>query len=370
MFVVVGVISLVIYAALVFYIGWSGWRWLRPKASSRRFKWLYSLVIVFVACAFFLGHSTNQAILSIIGAYWMAVFYLALLLLPLAQLTVRLLRYTRLPRERTHAWSGAVVLVLLVSFLAYGIHNAYSPVVRTYDVHIFKEAPGVPSLNVVVAADMHFGLLSGRDHAERLVEEIQALQPDLVLFPGDLVDDDIRPYVDQGIGGILSGIESTYGVYASLGNHDQFGGTTEELIDVLEESGMDVLYDEAIVLADAVTLVGRRDRSDVGRAELSALLAGADRSKPLFVLDHQPYEVSLAQEQGVDLLLSGHTHRGQVFPGNLITDAIYENDWGHLQKEQFHSVVTSGFGFWGPPIRLGSRSELVQLNVTFGSNAP
>ncbi|CAM3676392.1 metallophosphoesterase [Marinicrinis lubricantis] len=366
MFIVIALVFLVLYAALVFYIGRSSYRWLGPKASSKRFKWIYSIVLAIVASSFFLGQFTDQAFLGVIGAYWMAVFYLLLILVPLAQITVRLLRFTRLPHQRVQAWSGAVVLLLLVSFLTYGIYNAYNPVLRTYEIHIEKDVPSVSSLTVVMAADMHFGLLSGRDHAERLVEEINKLDADLILFPGDVFDDDIRPYVDQGIDEVLSQIESTYGVYASLGNHDRYDGPTEDMIAVLENSNMHVLYDESVVVADSLTLVGRRDHSDDGREELAPLMDGIDLSKPVILLDHQPYDLDIAQEQGIDLMVSGHTHRGQVFPGNLITDAMYENDWGYLQKEQLHSIVTSGYGFWGPPIRIGSRSELVKIDVTFG----
>jgi uncharacterized protein len=93
------------------------------------------------------------------------------------------------------------------------------------------------------------------------------------------------------------------------------------------------------------------------------LMEGVDLSRPVVLLDHQPYELDAAREAGIDLMVSGHTHRGQVAP--LVTKWIYENDWGLLQEESFTSIVTSGYGFWGPPIRLGSRSELVVIEVRF-----
>jgi predicted MPP superfamily phosphohydrolase len=96
-------------------------------------------------------------------------------------------------------------------------------------------------------------------------------------------------------------------------------------------------------------------------------MSTVDHSKPVIVLDHQPYDLGIAADNGVDLIVSGHTHRGQIAPANLITSAIFENDWGYLQKGSLHSVVTSGFGFWGPPIRIGSQSEIVLINLKFGS---
>ncbi|MFC4104100.1 metallophosphoesterase [Paenibacillus xanthanilyticus] len=365
MFIVIGIIALLLYGGLVYYIGWRGFRWMRPGASSRRFKLLYGAVVALAASSLIVGRISEARILGIIGAYWMAVFYLLLLLVPLAHLTVIALRLTRLPRRGTQVWAGFVTLALLLGFLAYGSYNAYSPVVRTYDVQMKKGASSLEKLHIGMAADTHFGLLSGKDHARRLVDEMNQLKPDLILLPGDLFDDDIRPFIDQKIGDILAGLQAPYGVYATLGNHDKHDGTMEELIRTLEASGIEVLYDETAVVEGQLTLIGRKDRSDHERKPLSELMEGVDMTKPVILLEHQPYELDMAQEAGIGLMVSGHTHRGQVFPGNLITDAIYENDWGYVKKEQLHSIVTSGFGFWGPPIRIGTRSEIASIRVQF-----
>lgn len=295
----------------------------------------------------------------------MACFYLLLILVPLAHITVILLRLTRLPRRGTQKWVGIITLVLLVSFLGYGTYNAYSPVVRSYDININKDSASLNSLHIAMAADTHFGLLSGKNHAERLVKEINELNPDLILLPGDLFDDDVQPFLDQKIEQVLSKLHAPYGVYASLGNHDKHDGTMQELIEALERSDINVLYDETTDVQGLFSLIGRKDRIDKDRYPLDALMNGVDDSKPVILLDHEPYELDIAQQEGIDLMVSGHTHRGQVFPGNLITNAIFQNDWGHLQKEQLHSIVTSGFGFWGPPIRIGTRSEVVSILIHF-----
>ncbi|GGG14444.1 metallophosphoesterase [Paenibacillus abyssi] len=366
MFIIIGIGIILLYALLVFYVGWSGWSWMKPKVSFR-FKLLYIITLIIVSISFILGRVFgNITILNVIGAYWMAVFYLLILLLPVAHLSVWLFRLTPLPRHRVEKWFGFITMFTLIALIAYGSFNAYTPNVRTYDVHINKEVHDIESLNIVMASDMHFGLLSGKNHAIRMVEQINALQPDLVLFPGDILDDDIDLYLDKGIDQILSQIQSTYGVYASLGNHDRHDGKMEELIGVLENSNMQVLYDDTMTINDSFTLIGRKDYSDTERTELSALVKDLDPSKPLILLDHQPYHLDTAQQNGIDLMVSGHTHRGQIAPAHLITGWMYENDWGHLQKEQFHSIVSSGYGFWGPPIRIGSRSEIVQIQVTFG----
>ncbi len=366
MFILILIIALLLYGALVYYIGWRGYRWLRPESSSRRFKTLYILVVVLAAVSFIVGRASDVTLLNMIGAYWMACFYLLLLLVPLAHLTVVLLRKTRLPRRGTQLWAGIVTLALLVTLMGYGTYNAYSPVVRSYDIQMDKGSSSLETLHIAMAADTHFGLLSGRDHAKRLVKEMNALQPDLILLPGDLFDDDVEPFLDQKIDQVLSDLRAPYGVYASLGNHDKHDGTMEELIEALERSGIQVLYDETVEVQGQFTLIGRRDKSDLYREPLEQLMNGVDLTKPAILLEHQPYEFDIALQEGIDLIVSGHTHRGQIFPGNLLTDMIYENDWGYLRKEKMHTIVTSGFGFWGPPIRIGTRSEIASIHIRFG----
>lgn len=365
MFILILLLAMLLYGGIVYYIGWVGYRWIRPETSSRRFKTLYILILVFTASSFIVGRMSGLTFLNVIGAYWMACFYMLILLVPLAHITVILLRLTSLPKHKTQKWAGFVTLSLLVSFMIYGVYNAYSPVVRKFDITIEKGTSSLNTLNIVMIADTHFGLLSGKNHAERLVKEVNAISPDLILIPGDLFDDDVQPFLDQKIDQILSKLRAPYGVYASLGNHDKHDGTMQELIDALERSDIQVLYDETLNVQDQFTLIGRKDKIDPERLSLNALMHDVDLSKPTILLDHQPYDLDIAKQEGVDLMVSGHTHGGQVFPGNLITNAMYENDWGHLQKEQMHSVVTSGFGFWGPPIRIGTQSEIVTIQVEF-----
>lgn len=365
MFVIIGILSLLLYGGLVYYIGWRGYRWLRPKTSSRRFKVLYTVVLVIAATSFITGRFVNIKLLGIIGAYWMALLYLSILLVPLAHLTVILLRKSRLWRERTSFWAGAITLGMMVVLLGYGSYNAYMPVVRTYTIQMDKGSSSIDSLHIAMAADIHFGLLSGKDHAKRLVHEMNKLEPDIILLPGDLFDDDIQPFVDQKLDSVLSELKAPLGVYATLGNHDKHRGTMQELIDTFERSGVNILYDETITVNDLFTLVGRKDLSDPERINLEALMAKVDLGKPVILLEHQPEGLDLAEQTGVDLMLSGHTHHGQVFPGNLITNALFENDWGYLRKGNMHSIVTSGYGFWGPPIRIGTRSEIVELHIEF-----
>lgn len=357
---------LLVYVTLVFYIGWSGYTWLKPRFTNRWFKWIYALTLIVVSCSFLLGQFFEFSILDLIGAYWLAIFYLLILVLPPVHLIIWLLRLFRISSDHVTKWSGVAVLILLFAFILYGSFNAYNPTVRTYSISIAKQAEPHDHLNIVMAADTHFGLLSNRGHAARMVQAINQLEPDLVLIPGDLVDDEIDTFVSQNIAEVLSQIEAPLGVYASLGNHDRHPGPTQELIETIEKGNIRVLYDEGVSI-EGLTLIGRKDRIEPDRAPLQDLMNDIDHTSPIFLLDHQPYNLDIAQQLGVDLMVSGHTHRGQVFPGSWFTSRIFENDWGHLQRGSFHSIVTSGYGFWGPPLRIGTRSEVVQILVTFNS---
>lgn len=363
MIIIFGLIAILVYAALIYYIARSVWSWI-GQGKLQGWRWPYQIIVVLISLSIIVARIfPNSRILAYLSAYWLASFALLLLILPCIHIVKWILRFTKLSRHKVHCFMGWVTLVLFVGLFAVGSYLAYSPVVRNYDITIHKKSPGLESLNIVFAADTHFGYVSGPDHAKRLVQMINDLKPDLVLIPGDVIDDQVGPFTEQGMDKILGGIVAKYGVYASLGNHDTYLGEMSDLIQVIEGAGMHVLYDESVTVMNGLTLIGRKDASDSTRLPIGGLIAGLDPANTQILLDHQPSDLEAEAKHDIDLVLSGHTHRGQVFPGQYITDLIYENDWGYLLKGKLQSIVTSGYGFWGLPIRLGSRSELVQIHL-------
>lgn len=362
------IISLLVYHAFLYYIGWNLWKGIKAFRPDLRKRWLFVLSAVLLLAAWSMAFRfifDEYAWAHWVGGIWLSFAYLMVLILPVTNLAVLLLRlFKRIDRRRLTQSLTIVAAVLTLTVGGVGIHNAYSPVVREYAITIDKPAlDGRKEMKIVMATDLHFGALSGPSHAKRLVRMINAQQPDLVLFPGDLVDDDIVQYVKQGIPEILHGIKTP--VYASLGNHDRLEAGDTTLIRTLENSGMNVLYDDVVSDGLPVTLIGRKDRTDPARMSVAQLVAEANPASPLILLDHQPYDLDLAAKAGIDLEVSGHTHRGQIFPANFITNRIYENDWGYLREGKMDSIVTSGYGFWGLPLRTNSRSELVVIDVRF-----
>lgn len=241
---------------------------------------------------------------------------------------------------------------------------------------------------MVLIADLHLGYSIGSPYMKKMVDRINEQSPDLVVIAGDIFDNDYDALDNPDrLVQILSGIESRYGVYACYGNHDiqekllagfTLEKTKEKVSDprmdaLLEKAGIRLLQDEGILIDDSFYLYGRPDAKKPGRgiAERKSpaqLTEGMNLSKPILVIDHEPRQLEELSKAGVDLDLCGHTHDGQMFPGNLLTSLMWENSCGYLQKGSMHNIVTSGVGVFGPNMRVGTKSEICVVNVHFAAN--
>jgi predicted MPP superfamily phosphohydrolase len=192
-------------------------------------------------------------------------------------------------------------------------------------------------------------------------------KPDLVLFLGDIIDGSIGPVLRGDLLSHLSLPELSEGNYAITGNHEYIGDISKTL-PYIESKGIRVLKDEVVSLSNGVQLIGRLDRSAAqgsgeGRATLNSLLTKADTARPVILLDHQPYELSKLEGTAVDLQLSGHTHNGQMWPLTYITSRMFEVSHGYRKFGKTHVIVSSGFGVWGPRMRIGTRPEIVVITL-------
>jgi predicted MPP superfamily phosphohydrolase len=173
--------------------------------------------------------------------------------------------------------------------------------------------------------------------------------------------------IDVYRAGNLGRLNAPLGVWAITGNHEYIGGDLEEFHRRIEADGIRLLMDEEVLIGDAFYVIGRKDRSAArrgdGRKSLEELTEGLDRSLPLIMMDHQPFNLEEAEASKVDLQVSGHTHNGQIWPGPLVIKRIYENGYGLLHKGKTAVVVTSGLGIWGPPLRLGTKAEIVSIEL-------
>ena len=261
--------------------------------------------------------------------------------------------------------AGASILVV-----AAGAANAARPRIRDLDIRIEKAAGGLSGLTVVVASDLHLGMVTGLPRLKSFVTLADGLHPDLILLPGDVVDESATAGGEEGMISAFQRLRAPLGVYSVPGNHEYYSGLEQNLA-FLSRCGVRVLQDEAVKVAGGLYLVGRRDPTALRRGEermpLGEIMSRGkvDPGCPIILLDHQPLRLSQAEEAGVDLELCGHTHAGQLFPLNIINKRIYERNWGYLRKGRTQYYVSCGFGTWGPPVRTGSVPEIMRIRLFF-----
>jgi uncharacterized protein len=374
-------IALTIYGLANVYIGRRG---AQALAAAPRARAVFLVLFIGVALAFPLGRSLmivargrlTSAVVEI-GTFHLAVMLyglMAVLLVDLVRLVNAFVPFLPKGWFTAGARTGPVVFAAAAGAVAltlvYGAWNATR--LRTVDleVHLPRRAGPVDRLTMVAASDLHLGALVGPRRLEKVIRRMSELQPDLVVFAGDIVDESVTPEIESRLGAIMRRLRAPLGLYAALGNHETYSGLGANVA-CLRACGVAVLQDEAAEVGGAFRLVGRRDRSSLAvqeaRLSVPGILnrSGVTSDLPVVVLDHQPTHLEEAVEAGVDLQVSGHTHDGQMFPIGLINRLIYELNWGYLRKGLTQFYVTSGAGTWGPPVRIGSRAEIVRFRLVF-----
>jgi predicted MPP superfamily phosphohydrolase len=373
-------IVLAIYGLTNTYIFSRGLQALPPGSTYR--IW-FIIGFWFLVSTFILGRFLDRAgttglstFLTWIGSFWlgaMLYFFLIVLFIDFVRLLNHIFHlfpqvfYADWQKTKliTFFFSVSLVLVLIIA----GYINTLVPRIRSLDLDILKTVKGSPNLHIVMASDIHLGAIIGKNRAAYLVNKINKLNPDIIVLDGDIVDEDLAPVIRQNIGESLKTLKAKYGVWAITGNHEYIGGIIPA-VNYLVAHNINFIRDTSVVIDNRFYLVGREDRdkrrfTGQPRKSLEEVMKNIDRSYPVILLDHQPFNLSNAAAQGVDLQLSGHTHHGQLFPVNLITDLIYEVSYGYKKIGQTHFYVSSGFGTWGPPVRIGTRAEIVDITLHF-----
>lgn len=266
----------------------------------------------------------------------------------------------------------AFALLMFICLFIYALNSAYVPVVRKLTVNIDKPIQG--QLRIALASDMHFGHLFGSKAIDRLRRLVIQSQADILLMPGDIMDDNTKAFNTYNMANNLSELCTSlpYGVYATLGNHDLYGHE-KPISHALRDAGVHLLNDEVHCLMyqdQPIWLVGRFDNHKRERVATTELLAQVDIDQPVILLDHRPSDIDAHSKLPIDLQVSGHTHNGQIFPANFIVNAINRLGYGYEVINNSHFVVSSGYGFWGIPFRLGSRSEIWLITLTGKNSKP
>lgn len=257
----------------------------------------------------------------------------------------------------SNLYTVAAVAVVLFGIFTYGYFNYLHKQRHTVELPTVKSVGD--SVRMVLASDLHLGYHNTRAELARWVDMINAENPDIVLFAGDIVDRSLRPLHEGHMADELKRIKAP--VFACLGNHEYYAGI-EGSLGFFSEAGITLLRDSSVTVGNIV-IVGRDDRSNRHRRSLGYLMRSVDTSKYVVLLDHQPYHLEQAERSGVDFQFSGHTHHGQLWPVSLITEAVYEDAYGPWRRGSTRYYVSSGLGIWGGKFRIGTCSEYVVATV-------
>lgn len=388
---------------LPFYLGVSSYMMFRffywMKHCNHRFNWLrfkvpFAVVYLFMALspviAFLLPKSAVAIVIRRISTYWIGIMLYSLLYVVLFDLLRLIAKHTKLKNTLLFSRGsvisiGSVVVACAVATCLYGIFNARNIKVNEYSVTVNKSCGSDKHLKAVLVADLHMGYAIGVDHITNMVKKINEQNADIVIIAGDIFDNSYDGMDDpEGIKAQLKSIKSKYGVYAVYGNHDidekilmgftfDWGGKqlhNEKMTNFMKECNIKLINDESVLINDEFYLVGRRDTDKPGtedgtRAEISELTKDLDKTKPIFVLSHEPDELQKTADAGADIDFSGHTHDGQLFPGNLTIGLFWENPCGMIKKDNMYSIVTSGVGVYGTFMRVGTDAEICSVDINF-----
>ena len=343
--------------------------WLQPLTSDYPAAKLIVFVVIFIITNGLLLLSLSKVLAN---AYrWISGWMLVMHYLVLSALLGALLygsywlfmTVTGIAVQDTNSLIDALRLITLFAFVGlfvYSLYSAYSPVVRRLSITIDK--PFAQPISMMVASDLHIGRLFGNKAIARLQRLIDDNQPDMLLMPGDIMDDNVKAFTHYNMADNLAKLCASlpFGIYATLGNHDLYGHELP-ISESLRSAGVQLLNDEVLRLdynEQPIWLVGRFDNHKRARVATTELLAQVDTNEPIVLLDHRPSDIVAHSQLSIDLQVSGHTHNGQIFPANFIVNAINRIGYGYEAIGRGHFLVSSGYGFWGIPFRLGSRSEV------------
>lgn len=312
---------------------------------------MYSYVIYSRYFSENFSYEINQ-ILAYIVYYFMAFIIYGEILYIVAFIGNLLLK------SRTDITLYKFVIPIVVILLVIGTYFKKVTVVKEYEIN--SEGKFKKPINIALISDIHLGYINGNSSMENLVKKVNSLNPDLVLVAGDTVDMHLKPVLEKNMLENFKNIKSRYGVFINIGNHDIYGGKVKEFTNKLNSyKNINVLRDGKILIDDSFYVASRDNYS---KQPLSEILKDSEE-KPVLYMQHTPDTIDEVVKNKVFLQVSGHTHKGQFFPGSLFTKKIFKLDYGYKKFQDTNVVVSSGYGTWGPPIRIGTQSEIVLIKI-------
>lgn len=325
-----------------------------------KFKNKYTPYIIVFAIILILTLTLNfMSAIVIIIHYLIILLIMELIFLIIKKISKKNFKYY---------YAGIITIIIVPIYIAVGIYNAYNVVETNYSIKTNKLNE---KYKISLISDSHIGTILSADKFNKYLKEIEKNNPDMILISGDFVDDDTTKEQMIKACEYLGKIKTKYGIYFSHGNHDKGyygekrGFTNTELENELIKNNITILKDENILINNEVYIIGRKDFQDTNRKNIDELVKNVDNSKYIIVIDHQPTDYINESLSEVDLVLSGHTHGGQLIPLNLINTLVSENDavYGHKKIKNTDFIITSGISNWKIKIKTGCIAEYVQINI-------
>lgn len=312
---------------------------------------------------------TAGQILEATSGYLLPLFlYLFLLVLMTDMLLLVNLVLNIIPRDRIRQRSirrkvFLVIICLSAAIVIAGIINFNTIRKSEYLISVPARSSEISRLRIAFVSDFHLGETTPVKFVERFVKEIGIIKPDILLYGGDIAEGGREDEKMKRFEILLGTIRSTYGAYGVLGNHEHYANQDRGTF--FSKAGIEILRDTVLVIDNAFTLAGRNDSHERNRKSVEEIMKYAPDSLPVILLDHRPTEIEQVSRTNADIQISGHTHKGQLFPINLITNKVYQLHYGYRKFGNTHFFVSSGIRLWGPPVRTTGKSEILVIDVTF-----
>ncbi len=376
----------VVYVLLNVYLGVRGWQAFSNHLYLPAYVAMLACVALILPIAAYLldqGRkvSVMPKMIAYAGFYWTAFFIYAVIIMILSDIAGLINQFgnnwlfKNLPPSLLNNRQTEVVVVfsLSVLLLAVGTWLARQPRITGYLLNIAKPMPRRP-LRIVLLSDIHYGSMVSTANLEKMARRVKAQHPDLILLAGDLIDNSLDIMRQTDFAAQMSRLQAPLGVFAVLGNHELVNADVDDTVRFFSDAGIRVLLDETVTIADQLILAGRRERKTEFSGPLDQmtpqdLLADADHSKPIILMQHQPADLAQLEAAGIDIAVAGHTHGGQLFPLNILNRRHFTQTAAYRRQGNLHSIISDGYGTWGPPIRLGSRAEIVVIDLTGAKNS-
>lgn len=336
----------------------------------------YFIVYLFVAALYpisgiFSDEETGFVIqaLSFVSGYTLPFFlylFFSVILFDLFLLINLLIKVVPLATRKSFSfrlYTLSAMIAFSILVVIAGAINLNTIRVSEYKVTVPKKNSAIDHLRIVFVADLHTQQNTRQGFVDQFVRKAIALQPDLMLYGGDMVEGDGENETTEAIESSIRKIRAKYGSFGVNGNHEFYGGQQQGSF--FRKAGITILCDTIIKIDSSFYLAGRYDEHFGQRKTVSQIIGGEPLDLPVILMDHRPSEMLKTSLANADVQFSGHTHNGQLFPGNFITRSIFELSWGYRKIRNTHFFVTSGLRLWGPPVRTTGKSEIMMVDVTF-----